>query len=145
MRVQQIRNIGVIEDNRPVAPNKWEEIKRGGDDAIKKWINQNIDRAECVVVLIGNTTNRSRWVDYEIRRAWHTGKGLAGIYIHNLKDPRTGITTKGPDPFKGVTLENGKDLSQYIPVYDPGADAYNWIAQHIETVVEKGIASKRKL
>lgn len=28
MRVQQIRNIGVVEGNKPVAPNNWEQIKR---------------------------------------------------------------------------------------------------------------------
>ena len=29
MRVQQIRNIGIIEGNTPVSANEWEEIKRG--------------------------------------------------------------------------------------------------------------------
>ena len=42
MRVQQIRNIGVIEGNEPVSPNKWEEIKRKGDNAIEKWIDENM-------------------------------------------------------------------------------------------------------
>ena len=30
MRVQQIRNIGMLEDNSPVSPNEWEKIKRSG-------------------------------------------------------------------------------------------------------------------
>ena len=42
MRVQQIRNIGVIEGNEPVSPNKWEEIKRKGDAAIEDWIDENM-------------------------------------------------------------------------------------------------------
>ena len=27
MRVQQIRNIGVLDDNKPVSPNQWEQVK----------------------------------------------------------------------------------------------------------------------
>ncbi len=37
---------------------------------------------------------------------------------------------------------NEKQLFDYITVYDPGADAYNWIMRNIEGVVEKGIQSK---
>lgn len=28
MRVQQIRNMGVLEGDEPVSPNTWEQIKR---------------------------------------------------------------------------------------------------------------------
>lgn len=35
MRVQQIRNIGSIEDNKPVSVNDWEEVKRKGDGSIR--------------------------------------------------------------------------------------------------------------
>lgn len=144
MRVQQIRNIGVIERNKPVTPNKWEEIKNGGEAAIKKWINENIARSSCVVVLIGEETHKSRWVKYEIETAWNDRKGLVGIYIHNLKHPQTGSCLKGINPFTKIPLKNGKKLSEYIPVYDAGADAYNWIAKNIDQVVEKGIQSSRK-
>lgn len=37
--VQQIRNIGVLEDNKPVSPNEWETIKRHGHGSIQKWID----------------------------------------------------------------------------------------------------------
>lgn len=144
MRVQQVRNIGVIEENKPVTPNKWEEIKRGGELAIKSWINKNIARASCIVVLIGEETYKSRWVKYEIEKAWNECKGLVGIYIHNLKDPRTGTSNKGKNPFEVISLKNGKKLSEYIPTYDAGSDAYNWIAKYLDQVVEKGIRSSRK-
>jgi hypothetical protein len=143
MRVQQIRNIGVIEEDKPVTPNKWEEIKRGGDSAIKRWIDNNISRADCVVVLIGEKTHESKWVDYEIRKAWDDDKGLVGIYIHNLKDPRSGISSKGQNPFEFINLKNGKKLSEYVSTYNPDTDAYNWIAKYIDQIVEKGIKSKR--
>lgn len=144
MRVQQIRNIGVIENNKPVTPNKWEEIKGGGESVIEAWIDKNIARSECVVVLIGENTHQSEWVDYEIKKAWDDGKGLVGIYIHNLKDPRYGTSNKGKNPFEQVGLNNGKQLSEYISVYNPDSDAYNWIAKYIDQIVEKGIQSSRK-
>ena len=37
-RVSQIRNIGVIEGNCPVSDNEWEEVKKGGESAIKQWM-----------------------------------------------------------------------------------------------------------
>ncbi len=144
MRVQQIRNIGVIEDNKPVTPNKWEEIKSGGDPAIQRWIDASIARSECVVVLIGENTSQSRWVDYEIRKAWNDGKGLVGIYIHNLKDPRYGTSNKGTNPFEQIGLKNGKKLSEYVSVYNPDADAYNYIAKYIDQIVEKGVEARNK-
>lgn len=144
MRVQQIRNIGVIEDDKPVTPNRWEEIKRGGDAAIQRWIDNSIARSECVVVLIGENTSESRWVDYEIRKAWNDGKGLVGIYIHNLKDPRYGPSNRGRNPFEMIELENGRKLSEYVSVYNPDTDAYNYIAKHLGQIVEKGIESRNK-
>lgn len=37
-RASQVRNMGVVEGNRPVMDNDWEQIKRGGDKAVQKWI-----------------------------------------------------------------------------------------------------------
>ncbi|MDP3696437.1 MAG: TIR domain-containing protein [Candidatus Taylorbacteria bacterium] len=144
MRVQQIRNIGVIEENRPVTPNKWEEVKSGGRIAIQNWIDKNIARAECVVVLVGENTHQSYWVGYEIKKAWNDSKGLVGIYIHNLKDPTHGASNKGLNPFMQIGLKNGKKLSEYVSVYNPDTDAYNYIAKYLDQIVEKGIQSGRK-
>ena len=66
MRVQQIRNMGVVEGNTPVAPNTWEEVKRRGDTSIKKWIDENMRYRSCVVVLVGSETANRKWVRYEI-------------------------------------------------------------------------------
>ena len=40
----------------------------------------------CVIVLIGKKTAKRKWIRYEIKKAWKDGKGVVGIYIHNLKD-----------------------------------------------------------
>ena len=41
-RVQQIRNMGVLDGNEPVSANDWETVKKGGDKAIIKWIDDNM-------------------------------------------------------------------------------------------------------
>ena len=143
MRVQQICHIGVIEGNEPVSPNNWEEIRRIGKNAVKKWIDDNMKYKSCVVVLVGSETANREWVDYEIRKAWNEGKGLFGIYIHNLKDPRTGTCRKGANPFDNVLLKNGQKLSSLVPCYDPNSwDAYNDIAKNLENWVDFAIKSR---
>lgn len=142
-RVQQIRNIGALEENKPVAPNDWETVKKGGDPAIEKWITENMKNRSCVVVLVGEETYKRPWVKYEIKKAWEDGKGLLGIHIHNLKDPKTGKCSKGTNPFDQFTFENGKTLSTKVNCYDPNAnDAYNDIKNNIEKWIEKAIADR---
>jgi hypothetical protein len=92
-----------------------------------------------VVVLIGSETYQRPWVRHEIARGWDSGKGVVGIYIHNLKCPRTaasfpyyGKCAQGQNPFAHVRLQNGQTLAQHVPCFDPNPnDAYNDIARNI--------------
>lgn len=144
MRVQQIRNIGALEDNKPVSANDWEEVKKKGDAAIKKWINDNMDYRSCVVVLIGEDTANRPWVKYEIEKAWNDGKGLLGINIHNLKCPRNGTCNKGPNPFDQFTFKDGRKLSSVVKCYNPDSrDAYNDIKNNMEDWIEGAIAARK--
>jgi len=139
MRVQQIRNIGALEDNKPVSVNDWEEVKKKGDAGIKKWINDNMNYRSCVVVLVGEKTATRPWVKYEIEKAWKDGKGLLGIYIHNLKDPKTGTCKQGTNPFEQFSFKKG-DKVFTIKCHNPkSSDAYNDIKDNIEDWIEAAI------
>jgi hypothetical protein len=143
MRAQQIRNIGVIEGNEPVSTNQWEEVKRKGDSAIKKWIDNNMKNRTCVVVLVGEETADREWIQYEIRKAWEEGKGILGIYIHNINCPRSGKCSKGANPFEQFTFKNGTKMSSIVKCYDPGSrDAYSEIKDNIEKWVEDAIDAR---
>ena len=96
MRVQQIRNMGVLDGDEPVSPNEWEQIKRKG--ATQNWINENMAYRRCVIVLIGEHTASRPWVIYEIKKGWKDKRGLFGIYINNLRCPRRGLGRQGPNP-----------------------------------------------
>lgn len=140
-RVQQIRNIGALEENKPVSANEWETVKRGGDVAIKKWIDDNMKYKSCLVVLVGTETANRKWVKYEIEKAWNDGKGVVGIYIHNLNCPRNGPCIQGPNPFNSFTFTNtGELMSSIVMCHNPNPfNAYGDIANNLEKWVEDAI------
>jgi hypothetical protein len=67
-RACQVRNAGVVEGNPPVSDNAWETITRGGDTAIQRWINDQLNGKSCAVVLIGSATASRKWIKYEIEK-----------------------------------------------------------------------------
>lgn len=140
-RTSQVRNIGAIQRDKPVDPNAWEEVKRRGTAAIRQWIDARIARGSCVVVLVGSETADREWVRYEIERAWVEGKGLVGIYIHNLLDKDGKQSRKGRNPFD-IDVD-GVRLSDHVKVRDPrtrdSRRAYRHIADNIEDWVEEAV------
>ena len=140
MRVQQIRNIGFLEDNKPVSANKWEEIRKKGYDAIKEWVDDTMAYRSCVVVLVGGRTASRPWVKYEIEKAWKDQKGLVGIYIHNISCPRNGKSYQGVNPFDQFKFEDGNKLSSVVKCYNPpDSEAYTYIKKNLEDIVEEAI------
>ena len=147
-RAAQVRNIGATEHEEPVSDNTWEQVKRGGDAAIQKWINDQMSTRLCVIVLIGSQTASRKWVDYEIRKAWNDRKGLLGIYIHRLLNQYGQASLKGANPFANVWLQNGPTLNQYVAAYDPpyvnSQHVYGYIKDHLAGWVENAIRNRRQ-
>lgn len=142
-RVQQIRNMGVLEGNEPVSANAWETVKRGGDKAIEKWIEDNMKYKSCVVVLVGEDTHKRPWIKHEIQKAWENKKGLVGIYIHNLKDPKTGKCSKGTNPFEQFSFKDGTKLSSKVSCHNPDStDAYKYIKDNLDKWIEQAIKDR---
>jgi hypothetical protein len=140
MRVQQIRNIGALEENKPVSHQDWETVKGGGDKAIEKWINDNMNNRSCVVVLIGSETSKRPWVEYEIKKAWSEGRGVLGIHINNLNCPNNGTCSKGDSPFDKITFKKADGTVVKPPCKTPkSSDAYNDIKENIEAWIEEAI------
>ena len=129
-RVSQVRNSGITKGTFDQAgfidhPD-WESLERQGDEAIKRWINGQLKGASVTVVLIGAETFDRPWVNYEIQQSYADGKGMLGIYIHQLKDPRTNMTDyKGRNPFENIYITDSNPrryLSGFYPTYDWVAD-----------------------
>jgi hypothetical protein len=142
-RVQQVRNMGVVDGNTPVSPNEWEQLKRKGGAAVEAWIDESLKYKRCVIVLIGSETASRYWVRHEIKRAWELKKGLFGIYIHNLKCPRTGTCSKGANPFGAWNVSN-QSMANLVTCYDPNTwDAYGEISRNLATWVSQAIEAAK--
>ena len=135
-RVQQVMNIGSVEGQKLLNAQEWEAVKKKGDDAVKKWIEEKMKYKAAVVVLVGAQTANRRWVKYEITKAWNDKRPLVGIRIHNMKDAAGDKDSKGPNPFD-IALTDGSSMSKYIPLHDPSAtDAYGDIKKNLTTWID---------
>jgi hypothetical protein len=143
-RASQVRNIGVVEGNQPCSDNDWEEVKKGGEVAIQVWIDGQLSSRSCALVLIGRETAGRKWIKYEIEKAWNDGKGVLGVYIHNLLDSDSKQATKGRNPFEDLTMKrDNARLSSIVKSYDPpytkSTDVYAHISANLENWIEEAI------
>jgi antiphage defense system Thoeris ThsB-like protein len=125
LRVGQIRNSGIVLSAGDTAAGftdsaSWESVKRQGEGAIQKWIDNELNGTSVTVVLIGSQTAERQWINYEIIESVKRGNGLLGIYIHNVKDLTGTTDVKGANPFDSLRWDNGKgaQLSATYPTYD---------------------------
>lgn len=145
-RVNIVRNMGVVDGTKELQANEWEQLKQSSDKNIKTWIDNNLRYRSCTVVLIGEKTAERKWVQYEIKRSWEMGKGVIGVYIHNLKDSSSQKSRKGDNPFVGLVVD-GVNLGNVVPVFDPidsgFTSAYDDIKRNLASWVEAGIRVRK--
>ena len=147
-RVAQVRNMGLVDGNEPVADNDWETVTKGGDAAIKKWIAGQLKGRSCTVVLVGANTAKRKWIDHEIVTSWNDGMGVVGVHIHGLKNSAGKVATKGSNPFAHILYgDDGKKLSSIVKCYTPkGANSqerYGWIKKHLANAVEEAVRIRK--
>ena len=110
--------MNLTEHDAPLTDNDWEQVRRGGDTAIRRWIDRQMHGKSCLIVLIGEHTSTRPWVQYEIKKAWTDGKGILGIHIHNLRNQEGFQSRKGANPLSNLSL-GSRRLSEIAPTYDP--------------------------
>lgn len=162
-RAGQIRNMGIVEGQDFFSDNGWEKVRLKSEDAIKAWIDKEMKMRSCIVVLIGSETASRKWVNYEIEQAWKLGKGIVGIYVHNLKDVYGEHSAKGKNPFDNFCIDatfnyivkhnspadsNEIKLSSIITVYESkwytSTYVYDDIKNNIEQLIENAIAIRNR-
>ncbi|HHA2494034.1 TPA: TIR domain-containing protein [Stenotrophomonas maltophilia] len=144
-RAAMVRQIGAVEGNASANDNDWETIKRGGDSAISRWINSQLEGRSCTVVLVGAETAQRRWVQYEIEQSWRKGMGVFGIRIHRLLNANRAPSKPGGNPFDFVQI-GGRSLSAVVPLYDPpgmnSQEVYGNISNSIQNWIERAITAR---
>lgn len=113
-RVQQVMNIGAIDNNGMLNHQEWESVKRGGDRAIMNWIDRQMKYTSAVIVLVGAQTASRPWVRYEIDKALAIGKPVLGVRVNGLKDHEGRIDQEGANPFDYLGYER-----YLIPLHTP--------------------------
>jgi hypothetical protein len=143
-RAGQVRNSWVTKDRESAGfwdAAAWEEVKKKGENAIDKWIDDQLNGTSVTVVLIGAQTSERKYVGYEIKKSHEKGNGIFGIYIHNMKDSNGNRDTKGANPLANWRIQqDGRDvlLSEIYPTYDWINDnGYQNIGAWIEAAAKK--------
>lgn len=144
-RAGQVRNMGKVDSSSTFSDNDWEEVKEKTESKIKEWIDEQLNKRSCLVVLIGEKTANRKWINYEIKRAYELNKGIVGIYIHKLKNVYGKQDSKGANPFDYYNI-NGVSMSKYVKYFESNwsssENVYNDIKDHIEDLIEYGIEHK---
>ena len=84
---------------------EFEKVEKQGDQAIQNWIDKQIDGTSVTVVLVGEKTLSSRWVNYEIEKSIKRGNGLLFVDISKIED------------LQGKTSERGGTTPSEYPLY----------------------------
>ena len=126
-RANQVRNSWVTQDRESagfIDSADFEKIKEEGDDAVKKWIDEQLQNTSVTVVLIGADTSNRKYVRYELQKSYEKGNVIIGVHIHNQKDKDGNTSTKG-----STTLgELGKDSTgKTLYYHDITKGTYDYI------------------
>lgn len=147
-RAELVRNLPGLVPNLEAKPAEWATIKRTGEFAFKRWLEQQLRGRSCSVVLIGAQTATRPAVLHEIKRSWELRLGLLGVHIHALRDSKSAQSQKGESPFATADSGLGEHAS-LVQVYDPPESdsklAYRFIADNLGKWVERAVAARLAL
>ena len=98
-RVMTVRNRWVTQggqmQSQVIDRAQFETVKRQGDLAVKRWINNQMNGTTVTVVLIGAETLNRPYVQYEIQKSLERGNGIIGVRIHNIRDLNGYVSNPG--------------------------------------------------
>jgi len=143
-RASRIRNSWVTQDRETAGfwdAASWEAVKKKGSEAIKRWIDRQLEGTSVTVVLIGAETNKRHYVKYELKQSWERSNGILGIYIHQMKNIYGITDIKGSTAFGPIftSYDDGKKyFYERFPTYDwVDNNGYNNIGDWIERAARK--------
>ncbi|RLA82543.1 MAG: hypothetical protein DRG78_06915 [Epsilonproteobacteria bacterium] len=88
-RAMIVRNSWVVQGKTSagfIDKADFEAVKKKGDKAIQTWIDNQLKDTSVTVVLVGEETCNSKWVQYEIKQSVARGNGIIAIDVSKIKD-----------------------------------------------------------
>jgi hypothetical protein len=142
-RVANILSSKVLTGNVELKLAEWDKLKRSGEFAVKRWIEGSLKGRSCTVVLIGAGTASRPWIHYEIKRSAELGLGLFGVHVHQLKDGKGKVTSRGDNPFLHPATGLGPAAAS-VAVYDPPEPehAYHYIVDNLAAWADEAVATR---
>lgn len=125
-RANQVRNSWVTQGKEAagfIDSADFEKLEKEGEEAVKRWINNQLNGTSVSVVLIGSETSSRKYVRYELQKSYEKGNGIVGVFIHNLKDKDGKTSTKGDTTFG----ELGKDKAGNSVYFFQIAKTYDYV------------------
>ena len=126
-RVSQVRNSNIIkrkyDKNTFLDSSDWESVKKGGEQAIKNWINRQLKGTSVTIVLIGNETALRKFVNYEIEQSYEKGKGLLGIHISGIRNRFGQTDFRGNNPLDNWYVKKNNRKVFFSDIFK----TYDWV------------------
>lgn len=113
-RAMVVRNSWVVQGIKEanfIDKAAFETVKRQGDQAVRNWIDRQLNGTSVTVVLIGAETLTRPFVQYEICESLKRGNGVIGVHINGVRDMVKGVAPRG-------------NVHTSIGTYDNGTPAY---------------------
>jgi MTH538 TIR-like domain (DUF1863) len=140
-RVQQVQQMGALEEGAAFTPQDWEKVRYQTDAAIERWIHNQMAYTRAVIVMVGRETAQRDWVRYEIEKAWNEKRPLVGVRIHALRDTNQRTDTSGVNPFQMLRLPGGVTVADYVDLHNPSGytsqDVYADIKRNLSGWVDR--------
>jgi hypothetical protein len=142
-RCAGILSSSTLQGNLEAKLPEWDKIKRSGDFAVKRWLENALKGRSCCVVLIGAKTADRPLVRYEIKRSRELKLAMFGVRVHNLRDAAGLQSARGDNPFEHPDTGLG-NFAADVPVFDsPETDsklAYRHIVDNLAHWAELAVA-----
>ena len=143
-RANQVRNSWVTQGKEAagfIDSVDFEKVEKDGEQAIKRWIDNQLNGTSVTVVLIGSDTSNRLYVQYELQKSFSKVNVIIGIHINKLKDQNGLTSTKGDTTF-GELGKNSKGEPVYFfqiaKIYDyVDDDGYKNMGSWIENSAPK--------
>lgn len=120
-RAGVVRNSGITKNVAEFTDAvDWEKLSSRGNDAITKWIDEQLVGTSVTVVLIGAETDGREFVRYELKESWKRNNGILGIRIHQIKNLQGQTDIRGGVSFgiNFISSNIGKTFSERFAIYD---------------------------
>ena len=119
-RANQVRHSWVTKEDREAAgfidSADFEELKNKGEDAVKRWIDEQLKNTSVTVVLIGSDTSNRKYVKYELQKSFEKNNDIIGVHIHNQEDKDGSTSTKGDTTFGEIGTDKDGNTLYYHDV-----------------------------